>query len=335
MIIVLSSFEKFKNSESFKKVKKFLKKVIKGAIIAIVVFVTVSMVITVIVYDTTFSRYDSKNNAARDEAVAEIVKEIADFTKHTYSSGENTLSGKLYKCGEKSAPLVVVVPGFHAETDDYKAWAKGFGEMGFDAFLFDSTGHGESEGDSSIGFPQIINDLNATLDYIKDKEEYKDVVLFGHSRGGYAACCVVNQRRDISAVASISGVNSAMDAVIASSVKAVGKLAYGNYPFLKAYQSMLFGEEMANMSASDEIAESKIPVIVIQGKNDTDFPPEDFSIYSYGIKNDAKNDKVEYVLYENPSFDGHTSILFDDKGNANPEILKKVASFFKDKLNRE
>ena len=305
--------------------KKSLKKVLRVSIIVIIIFILVSSVATKLVYDSIFDRYDSGKDTMQSVG-------FADYSHHNYMCGENKLSGHLYNT-EKSDDIIIIVPGFHAETDNFVPYINEFCKNGFDVFTFDPTGHGESEGDSCIGFPQIINDLNSTIDYLSSKTDYENIYLFGHSRGGYAACCALKDNDNVSGVVSVSGVDSSMDAIMALSTDAVGFIAYGNYPFLSLYETMLFGSELSSRSASECISESDVPVMIIQGKNDEDIPSDSYSIYSK--KEDILSDNAKFVLYDNPGKDGHTSILFDNSQKANPDIVKYAVDFFKNDISKE
>lgn len=305
--------------------KKSLLKVLKVSSIVILIFMTVSMAATVFIYNGVFKRYDE----GTDKMSVAVPQDAAVYSSHSYMSGKNKLSGHLYETDSDS--VIVIIPGFHAETDNFVSYVDSFCKEGFDVFTFDCTGHGESGGDSSIGFPQIIKDLNATLDYLGTKTSYKNIYLFGHSRGGYAAICALKDNENISAVVSVSGVNSAMDGIMAYSTDAIGPIAYGNYPFLWAYQTMLFGSELSSRSASDCIKASDVPVMIIQGKHDEEIPADEYSVYSEMENADASN--AHLILYEHPGHDGHTTILYEENGMANPDITKFTVEFFnKDKI---
>ena len=318
------------SSEKKASGKKTLKKVLKGSAIAIIIFITISMIATKLIYDSIFQRYDSDINKQ-----PEALEELKATKTITYQSGENTLTGYLYKSPKESDSLIVLVGGFQSEVLEYTDVIRKFTASGFDVFSFDSTGHGTSEGDSAVGFPQIISDLNATLDYIENSDEFKyqDIFLFGHSRGGYGVCCVMGEHKSISAVISVNGVDKAMDGIMAGSVDSVGKLAYSNYPFLWAYQSMLFGKDLADRSAVERINKSNIPVLIIQSENDERIPKDFFSLYSH--KDEINSENAEFMLYNSPDKDGHTSILYDDKGNANPDIIRRATAFFRKNTDQE
>ncbi|MBR3942031.1 MAG: alpha/beta fold hydrolase [Clostridia bacterium] len=302
---------------SFKK--KSFKKALKVSIIVILIFITLSALSTVFVYNSVFDRYDSGIDEMHLSAKSE---NITKFTRHTYTSGENKLKGYWYQTNPKE-DLVVIVPGFHAETDDFIPYINAFCDHNYDVFIFDCTGHGESGGDSAEGFPQIIPDLNATIDYIKSKSDYKNIHLFGHSRGAYAACCVLKDRNDIKSVVAVNGVDCAMDGIMAYSYDTVGAVAYINYPFLWSYQAMLFGTELNDRSASECINSSDANVLVIQSTGDENLSADRFSIYAQKSHTDAR-----FVLYDKKGRNGHTNILYDGKNAINPDILSYALDLF-------
>jgi dipeptidyl aminopeptidase/acylaminoacyl peptidase len=178
-----------------------------------------------------------------------------------------------------------------------------------------------------VGFPQEILDLNATIEYIEanDRFGYQSLSLLGHSRGGYAAGCVLSYDHDIDAVVTVSGVNSAMEGIMAYSSSAVGPLAYGNYGFLWLYQTMLFGAKTTNLSAYEEIMDSGVPTLVVHGTGDEDFPMDKNSIISH--REQICTPAVEYLTCDAPGQNGHTDLLFDPEGGANEELMTQISDF--------
>ena len=245
-----------------------------------------------------------------------------------FLSGENTLCGFLYD--NDSDGLIVVAPGYRASTEDYLWQIESLLNKGWAVFIFDTTGSCRSEGDSAVGFSQAVLDLEAALDHIEknDRFGYNSLYILGHSRGAYAACSVLDKGYDISAICSISGVNSSMDAIIQPVADKVGFLAYGNYPFLWLYQTVLFGADTAHSDAAEEIAESKVPVLVVQGTQDELYTEEKYSVYSHSIDDHASN--VEYYLCDDEGKNGHTDLLFDADGTANEELMSEIDRFFKE-----
>ncbi len=305
--------------------KPIFKKILIGVIIAIVVFISVSMVATKIIYDYIFKGYDCEKCPHKSEDGLLPEKE-----EHYYVLGDETLYGYRLKNEAQSDSLIVVAPGFNACADEYLAVAKYFLDAGYDIFIFDCMGSGKSTG-TYVGFPQEVTDLDATLELVYDMG-YENIFLFGHSRGGYAACCNINNEIPVTAVASISGVNSAMDGVMSSSVNAIGGAAYINYPFLWIYQNSLFGYKLSNISAADELEKSDSPALIIHGAGDTDFPTDKYSVYSQ--KDNIENKQISFRLYKREGHDGHTSILFDDDNTANAELMSEIDNFFKSQIRK-
>ena len=301
-------------------VKKFNRKRILIIIATVILaFFVVSLTATKLVYDRVFARYDTPADvpAALSEMVQQ--RQVCQFP-----SGENLLTGYYYSAdAAESHGLVVLSPGFHAGGDDYLPLISSLTEYGWGVFTFDGTGTLRSEGESQIGFAQAVPDLEAALNYVEKNEKfgYNELVLMGHSRGAYAACCVLTQARDVSAVVSVSGVNSAMEAIMEMSVQSVGPISYGNYGFLWLYQTMLFGADRVNLQACQAISEGDTPVLVIHGTQDETFSPEDSAIAAY--RDEILSHGVEYLLCDA----GHTDILYDADGTANDALMAQIHNF--------
>ena len=242
-----------------------------------------------------------------------------------FSSGENQLTGYYYStdAAEKANGLILFVPGFHAGGDDYLWQISELQEYGWDVITFDATGTLQSQGKNQVGFSQLVLDVEAALEHIENNRYfgYNEVILIGHSRGAYAACCALRDRSDVAAVVTISGVNSAMEAIMEASVEKAGPVSYGNYGFLWLYQAMLFGPDVLNRNAARELSESQIPVLVIHGIRDEEIPAESSAIIAYQERIDS--DKVEYLLCSA----GHTDLMYDADGTASNTLIKNIHEF--------
>lgn len=291
-------------------------------ITALAIYTAVSFTATKLIYDGIFARFDS-----RDSVPQALESMVTQRIQKEYICGDNRLTGYLYRSGEGTS-LVVLAPGFHASADDYLWQIQSLLEYGWSVFAFDPTGSCDSGGDSAVGFSQALLDLEATLAYIESQDRFgcEDILLFGHSRGGYAACCALRSDYDIAAVVSISGINSPMDGIMAAATEQVGLLAYGNYGFLWLYETMLFGADIVNYTAEQAISESNVPVLVVQGSNDRRAPADRYSIYSK--KEAIRSDRTEYLLCSQPEQDGHSNLLFDGSGGANGALMAKIHGFY-------
>lgn len=293
-------------------------------------FSAISMLATKLIYDMIFVRYDAQDA----EVPAALTQMVADREIVQYEADGVRVEGYLYRCDGENArdALVVIAPGFHAGADDYLWQIKSLLDYGWSVFSYDPVGSCNSEGDSYVGFPQQIIDMEATLGYLQaqDRFGYDKLALLGHSRGGYAAACALDTDYEIDAVITVSGVNSAMEGIMGYASSYVGPLAYGNYGFLWLYQVMLFDAKTVNASADSAISGSDVPVMIVHGAQDDQFPADKNSIISH--KDEIRSEGVEYVICDTPGQDGHTDLLFSPDGGANGELMAQIHGFLERNL---
>lgn len=313
-----------------KKLKKpTWKRVLTILLIVIVAFSVSSLVATKFIYDAIFVRYDGKA-----VEVPQALTEMVDGRESSnFMSGENELTGWLYRAENPNGHLVLVAPGFHAGADDFLWQIRSFLDYGWSVFIFDATGHCSSEGKSAVGFPQLLCDVESALRHIENNDRfgYNNIVLFGHSQGGYAATCALAGDFDVSAVVSVSGINSAMDGIVGKAKEFVGPVVYGNYPFLWLYQVMVFGSDAANRKATESILESGVPALIVHGTGDTTVPMDEFSIISH--REELEKGNVQFFICDDPQQDGHTNLLYDLDGTANDELMEQVHTFLTESVN--
>ena len=300
----------------------------RGLIIIVAVilsFSAASMLATKLIYDMIFVRYDAPDR----EVPAALSQMVADREVVQYEADGVRLEGYLYRCNGENAKdaLVVIAPGFHAGADDYLWQIQSLLDYGWSVFAYDPTGSCNSGGESYVGFPQQIIDMEATLGYLESKHRfgYEKIALLGHSRGGYAAACALETDYEIDAVITVSGVNSAMEGIMGHASAYVGPVAYGNYGFLWLYQVMLFGTDTVNATADEAISGSDVPVLVVHGAQDDQFPMDKNSIISHS--DEMQREGVEYVICETPGQDGHTDLLFSPDGGENTELMAQIHDF--------
>ncbi|MBR2476691.1 MAG: alpha/beta fold hydrolase [Clostridia bacterium] len=309
--------------------KSKLRKVLKGIGVTIIIYIAVSILVTKFVYDFVFRPYTP--DVTEEFSTVEIPRE-ATCASFSYMCGENFLSSRLYTGEEPGKGLIVIAPGFRSQRTEYECLIYAFLQEGFDVFAFDATGHGESGGKSSVGFPQIIVDVDATLKFIESNDNFghDDIFLLGYSRGGYGICCAMNDHPNITAAVSVNGMDTSMDAIMALTTSYVGGIAYINYPFLDIYEDFIFGRTVAEKSAVAEINNTEIPVLIIQSENDEQLSGGDYSIYSNKEKVTSAN--TEFLLYGRDGFDGHTTILYNEENQPNYDIVKIISDFYIQKM---
>lgn len=278
-----------------------------------------NMAATKLVYDRIYTRVAPE--------VTPVPEELQPMVRGrellSYPSGENQLTGYLYRAQGGQDALVILAPGYHAGADSYLWQTKGLLDRGWSVLAFDPTGWGASQGDSLVGFSQVLVDLEQTLNYVEKCEYfgYTNLVLLGHSQGGYAVCCALEYDERICAAVSVSGVNSPMEGVMGATAAYTGPLAYGNYGFLWAYQALLFGPQRVNLRADRQIARGSVPVLVVHGEQDTQVPSHRYSIFSH--REQIPQGQAEYLVCDQ----GHTDLLFDETGRENRELMDSIHRF--------
>ena len=280
-------------------------------LLSIVIFSALSFVMTKIVYDRSFPRIhrhdDTINAALRYEDIENIYpRELVNFL-----SNETTLQGYSYY-QEDSLGLVVIAHGLGGGADSYLAYAKWFLDNNYSVFMYDATGSFDSEGKTTKGFPQSLIDLESALNHLSNDPTLKelDLLLFGHSWGGYAVTNALHLDFDIKAVVSVAAPYHANAMIFEQTKKMMSILAYTQYPFLSIYQRLLFGE-YAGFSAVDAINQSDASILIIHGINDDTIDYNGSAIIAY--KAAITNPNTIFITGDQEGRDNHNNLFRSDE----------------------
>ena len=225
-----------------------------------------------------------------------------------------------YFPGERG--LVLLIPGFRAVALDYLPVIRALGERGWAVFSFDATGTGRSGGDSQRGFPQILEDARAARRYLAGVDDlgHGTVLLLGHSRGGYGAAALLGESDGAALV-------SAADCALEAQTRALsGVLTWplaATWPALWLLQRIRFGAD-ADFHASDALAGSETPALVIQGEDDGIAPPNHHSLWSHRAQFATR---AELMYVATPASDGHTDLLYAGDA-ANAPMIDAICDFY-------
>lgn len=286
-----------------------MKKIIIGIVSLLIVFSIISMGITHFVYSNNFSRHDTPSD---DTHAFLRVSDIDAYPREevTFNSNENVLKGYVYHQDNAHA-LVVIVHGLGGGSDSYLAHMRWFFDEGFSVFMFDATGSYGSEGDSTNGFPQILIDLEYALDYIKTHEAIKDLdlLLFGHSWGGYAALNSPHLSSDVKAIVSVSAPSNASDMIYEQAEKSLGFFIHFQKPFLNLYQRMRFNE-YATLDGIDAVNTHNVPLFIIHGSQDEMVDINGSA--AMARKDEVTADTFEWLIIEGEGKNNHTQLLKSD-----------------------
>ena len=298
-----------------------------GLAIIVLVFSVCSMIIVKVMYDREFCRSDKPKFSGylRDGDIDGYDREMVRF-----KSGNNTLVGYIYG-EENDKGLIVIAHGLGGGAESYLAETRYFVDCGWRVFSFDCTGSHESEGKGTTGLAQSVLDLDSALNYIGSDSTLHSlpIMLFGHSWGGYAVAAVLNYGDDITAAASIAGFNAPMEILFEQAKKMMKAFAYVEYPFLWAYQTMLFGRA-GRLTAVGGINTAHTAIMIVHGENDEVISYDKASIMAH--RSEITNPNVICKTCRVDNRNGHTDLFRSDAAveyiNEKNRVYKELYDFY-------
>ncbi len=257
--------------------------------------------------------------------ISEPIKrfELDDFPlllkeKVKFQSGNNLLTGYFYNYQNyKVDKIIVFVHGYGNGHYQYLEIINYFAKNGFYVFSYDATSFDESEGEGIEGFPQGVKDLACAIKYIKDVRGYKDkdIILVGHSWGGYSVGAVTNVFPHISKVVSFAGFNYSVDLIQAHGNEWAGEKIDEQIPVIKEYEKHKF-KEYSGYTVLTGIEKSTTEYLFVHSKDD-DVVPISIGLELYK-KSNPSNPRLHYKVLKDR---GH--ICYNTKaGNNYFESLK-------------
>ena len=225
----------------------------------------------------------------------------------SFISGKNQLQGYLYGAENKKG-VVILSHGMGSGAESYLAETLYFVDHGYQVFSYDNTGCHRSEGESCIGFPQSVLDLDAALTYLEGEARFDGLprFLYGHSWGGYAVTAVLAFHHEITACVSVAGFDQPMSMLLEWGKAAQGTAAYVLYPYTYLYQLFLFGKN-ANLSAIDGINSTDTPVLLLHGSADSIVSATGAA--TIARQEEISNPNAYCVLYTDAKQNGHSDLF--------------------------
>lgn len=110
-----------------------------------------------------------------------------NYIKHLTSEDGTMIHAKVNDIvGEAAKANVIIVHGLAESLERYDEITQYLNEQQFNVIRYDQRGHGHSGGQQTFysRIDEIVEDLSAVIDYVKQTFEGK-VYLLGHSMGGY------------------------------------------------------------------------------------------------------------------------------------------------------
>lgn len=272
-------------------------------------FIAASVIGTEMFFGQFFKRHDIYDPAIL--TYQDLAGTHYSVQQVSFPSGNKSLAG-YYFPNDSARALVLVAHGLNSSAERFLPVIMWLLDHEYVVFAFDATASGDSEGDRMIGLEQMRFDTEAAVAYLSEQGVLDKVplVLMGHSMGAYgAATAVKNCAARVRCVISMAGFDRPIDMMHAWAEKYVGGMATVELPFLYLHDLYTPGTE-STLSAGDVIAASGVPVLVIQGKEDSVILRE-CSLYQRMKDHPLPN--VETLLVTKPGACGHSDFFLSEE----------------------
>lgn len=303
-------------------------------------------VIFLIVFQTGFAQ-----NINYDE----VELKINEVTEGTLTSPSNTEAKNLVIFLQGSGPTDRDGNQSMAKNDGIKKIARELAENGIASYRFDKRifkMHELKLKEEDLHFNDFVSDVEDILDYYREKNTYKNLIIAGHSEGSLVGILAAKGRAD--AFISLAGAGEPIDNIIVEQVNKMapqlGENARKAFNELKeqgkttGYNPML--ESLFRSSVqpymlswmqydpSEEIKELKIPVLIINGTSDIQTEPKQAEMLHAASDNSelVLLEKMNHIFREVESNDRlvNTKSYNEPNRPLHPELIPIITEFIKE-----
>lgn len=295
-------------------------------------------------------RYD-KDPAIPYYSVEDFPGMHVEKNTFTNSKGETIHYFFYYYKSQKPNIVALFCPGMGPGHTAYFAEINELCKAGYKVLTLDYTGCGESSGKTMFSVNAPTRDVNELLNLLQLKEE---VIIIGHSLGGYTALNIANLRSDITKVVVISGflsIENEMLGVVKSkfAAKRVKKFEQRNdseYGYLDNIEYLkTTNDKILYMQSTDdrmvsfayalgivkELNRPNIECVVVEGKGHNPLYSDDAVIYmnnTFYEYNKLIKDKVLDTVEKRIEFFSDKSIA--KMTDIDQALMGKVLAFIKE-----
>jgi len=186
------------------------------------------------------------------------------------------LAGWLLPAAECTAPTLIVLHGWGANSAMMLPLAAPFRRAGYTLLFIDARCHGASDDDSFASLPRFAEDLESAFDWlhVRPGVDPRRIALLGHSVGAAAALLLAARRNEVAAVVSIAAFahpENAMRRYLAA--RRIPFRPFGWY--VLHYVQKTIGQRFAQIAPQHTMARIACPVLLVHGAEDATVPLDD------------------------------------------------------------
>ncbi len=242
-------------------------------LIAVIVIFIILLIISALILDTAGFGKRCEGNENLKYFKAKNFDNLNARPVSFNSDKGQLINGFLYSSAkvEGYKAIIVFSHGMGAGHLAYTTEINYFAQKGYIVLGYDNTGTCSSEGKKIGGFAQAVTDLKYALEFVKSRDDLKDLplLLAGHSMGAYSVCNVsaIAKNVDIKGIVAFSPFNSPPK-VIRDVAKTRTKADLSILcPFMDIVSFIRFGKK-GILRSCDSIDGNSIPTLILHGGND-------------------------------------------------------------------
>jgi len=222
---------------------------------------------------------------------------------------EGQIKGKLLlPGGVKTCPVVLIIAGSgptdmdgnsaigNLRNNSLKFLAEGLAANGIASLRFDKRGIGTSASagkeEAKLRFEDYVNDVTGWIDYLSKEKRFTTITVAGHSEGALIGMLACQNRPKVKGYISIAGAGRPAYEIIEAQVTAQQNPEAVRKEVASINRSLKNGKEVSDVpaylqslyraSVQPYLISVKVPVLIVQGKNDIQVSVEDAEFLKKG-----------------------------------------------------
>ena len=209
--------------------------------------------------------------------------------------------------GVKTCPVVLIIAGSgptdmdgnsaigNLRNNSLKFLAEGLAANGIASLRFDKRGIGTSASagkeESKLRFEDYVNDVTGWIDYLAKEKRFTTITVAGHSEGALIGMLACQNRPKVKGYISVAGAGRPAYEIIEAQVASINESLKNGKEVsdVPAYLQSLYRASVQPYLISwfkynprTVIASVKVPVLIVQGKNDIQVSVEDAEFLKKG-----------------------------------------------------